>query len=475
MILIGAFYRVNGVTMDLGGGSLEISYVIMPSTNSIQVAKSPVSLPYGAALLKRRLAKCETQEDRDALYEEIVSNVRKAMEQVNFPKELEQQDGLSVYMSGGGLRALGYLSMSTKAVALHIPDERKRRHAADYVSYPIPIINGYTISGQELHEFANKYMDMDPEKSTKNLRTFRVSKRRAGMVPAICFLMSALLQVIKIKQVYFSEGGVRQGFCYRLLTTDEQRKDPLIEGARVFSEQSPHALAPKEFEAILSILEKAIPAPYMDADHPLQLCRLLPTAIYLANLTSHYPKETRAFVAFHMPLASGPLANVPGISHHERAVLALLLAFRQGGQVPDPIFSTVQRMVGTKETAVCKFVGRLMELVFTISPLKPGLGVQKSGIAFETVLENEDASTPSVASNESGDEEWYPRACLKISLLPPKTCPLVYAPAVISVIESLGERINSKKKFDMDEEQRSILESQPSLFSVKIETPCPLE
>ncbi|KAI8148460.1 Ppx/GppA phosphatase family-domain-containing protein [Fennellomyces sp. T-0311] len=513
--IVGSFYKVDGITMDLGGGSVEFSYVTS-SAGELEVSPTPVSLPYGAAALKRRLGECTTKKEKKALYAEIVSEVQAAIQQINVPKRLQSEEGYTVYMSGGGFRALGYLSMKSRGSLLESLHQSGRRSSItaqgyqsptnssqqhhphrqhrDFTSYPIPIISGYTISGHELQELSSLYKDKDPHKAMKRLKGFRISKRRASSVPAICFLVAALLEVLQIRQVHFSEGGVRQGYCYTMLSIDEQQKDPLLEGVKAHASHSPHALSCGEFDSILSILHNAVPRPYLDPQHPLQLHRLLPAAIHLANLTAHYPKETRAFVAFHMPLASGPLANVPGISHQERATLALLLAFRQGGEVPDPIFKTIQHMVGRKGTAVCKYVGRLMELVFTISPLHPGMGILKSGISFSvTVLDNvvptasESSSTTSSSTSSSSeppakrpriitdsltdtqndDTAYYPRVKLCIHLPESEPCPMVEAPAVMSVIESMDQKINSKKKFEMDEEHRSVL-SHPNLFSVDI-------
>lgn len=465
--------------MDLGGGSVEFGYVVNRDGVN-KFAENPVSLPYGAAAVKRLLAKCQTDQERQALYQRIVADIQAAINIVQIPENLKNDDdgGYTVYMSGGGFRALGYLSMTQKGPKLRSGeptpsysssssssssyDERSlpKNQDRQFSAYPIPIINGYSISGKELCALAEQYKDTDPGKATKKLRCFRVSERRAHMIPAICFLVSAMLQVIKIRCVHFSEGGVRQGLCYRLLSAEEQAKDPLLEGVKAYVAESPaHALSQGEYDAIYAILAEAIPGPYMNDDHPLQLHRLLPAAIYLANLTSHYPKETRAFVAFHMPLASGPLANVPGVSHQERAALALLLAFRRGGEVPDPIFRTIQRMVGSQGTAVCKYVGRLMELIFTISPLQPAVGLLQSGISFSaSVLQDDDPKSENV--------HYYPRVKLCIRMSQSRYNPMVEAPAVASVIESLDENINLKK-FEMDEDERSIM-SNPKLFSVNI-------
>ncbi|KAI9255299.1 Ppx/GppA phosphatase family-domain-containing protein [Sporodiniella umbellata] len=439
--IVGSYSHVNGLTMDLGGGSVEVSYVMTDAEknpDNIKVSEHPVSLPYGAAALKKRLAQCTTNKDMDTLFEEVVDALKDAHEKANLPQMLWSKDGYEVYMSGGGFRALGYLSMAVKAQDTYMP----RRSTNRQQMYPIPIINGYSMSGGELKRLAKHYKNKKPHDLMKKLKVFRISKRRASMIPASCFLASAILEVFKIKRVYFSEGGA-------------------------YAARSDFSLSSDEFNAIHAILIKALPEIYLCPDHPLQLHRLLPAAIHLSNLTSHYPKETRAFVAFHMPLAGGPLANVPGLLHRERAVLAVLLAFRQGGAVPDPIFYAIQAMVGRKGISVCKYIGRLMELVFAVSPLNPGVGLIKSGISFTTRVSDDPGSDSSDNSSsededDSNESEFYPSVQLLINLT---ESPLVHAPAVMSVIESIDKKVNNKK-FDMDEERQPL--RCPSLFSVEI-------
>lgn len=499
--IVGSFNHVNGLTMDLGGGSVEVSYVMTSAIceeikevvttdgtqhreSNIRVSPHPVSLPYGAAALKRRLARCESEKDMNILYDELVLELKKAHDQGQLPKFLLNKDGYKVYMSGGGFRALGYLSMAVKAHNTLVPRKTTNRKRM----YPIPIINGYSITGSELGQLAKHYKYKKPQDLIKKLKVFRVSKRRASMIPASCFLVCAILEVFKVRRVYFSEGGVRQGFCYQLLSPEEKKKDPLLEGVKAYAAQSEFSLSQTEFDAIYSILLNALPEPYMDPLHPLQLHRLLPAAIHLSNLTSHYPKETRAFVAFHMPLAGGPLANVPGLTHRERAILSVLLAFRQGGAVPDPIFYSIQALVGRKGISVCKYVGRLMELVFAVSPLHPGVGLIESGLSFTTIItdmdlasndnnENDECNTSSSDDDSEDDDDeygeddiddeeagYFPSMQLVINL-PVLDSPLVDAPAVMSVIESLDKKVKSKK-FDMDEERRSL--KCPNLFSIEI-------
>jgi retrograde regulation protein 2 len=456
--------------MDLGGGSVELSYVTsnIPSpsplvdhserpSKRLKTSASPVSLPYGAAVMRKRLATCSSKKKRNILYDEIVEQVQMAKVTTNIPKHLKNYDGYTLYMSGGGFRALGYLSMALAGGEGSLKSKK--------LTYPIPIISGYSMTGDELMKLANKFKDRDPDDLVNELKVFRISKRRTRMIPATCFLVSAIMKVIKIKKIFFSEGGARQGICYHMLSPSERAKDPLLEGVKAYVSPLPHALSTKEFDTLFRILKDAIPPLYLMPDHPLQLHRLVPAALHLANLTTHYPKETRAFVAFHMPLASGPLACIPGLLHLERAILALILAYRQGGEVPDPVFTAIEKMIGKSGVSVCKYVGRLMEIMFVVSPRSPGLGLVESGIEFRLVRadSDDDDSSPNSSPITPTTQHFYSSSKLEI-IMPKKCSPMLDAPSVVSVIESMDKKIQSK--FDMDAEVQGL--SNIKLFTVSI-------
>lgn len=72
-----------------------------------------------------------------------------------------------------------------------------------------------------------------------------------------------------------------------------------MEGVKEFINFCPKSrLSTQDFDIVFNMLQGAIPPEYLNLGHPLQPHRLLPAAVMLSNATSHYPKETRASVAF---------------------------------------------------------------------------------------------------------------------------------------------------------------------------------
>ncbi|RUP49482.1 Ppx/GppA phosphatase family-domain-containing protein [Jimgerdemannia flammicorona] len=405
MGVIGSFHSLQGLAMDLGGGSIELNYVIripgeeFDDGRDFLSSPSAVSLPYGAAALKKRLAECNgDSKKRDELFTEIVAQLKQATQDVQIPARLQAQasidGGYTLYLSGGGFRALGYMSMADTSLP--------QNH---YQTYPIPIINGYSIPGADLLTVARKYRDASPHQLTSQLRIFRISKRRAAMIPACSFLVTALFECLHIHRVFFSEGGVRQGICYSMLSPTERNKDPLLEGVRAYACSQPRHPTPADVDILHHHLASAIPSNYLNPTANLPLYRLLPAALYLADISAQYPKESRANAAFHLPLAGGPLGHLRGITHGERAALGLILAYRWGGDIPDPTYQAIKRLTGGKhERKLCEFVGKVMEVIFAVAPLRPAEGLKESGIEFR-VVETEEFEVNAKEKDEKKDKK----------------------------------------------------------------------
>ncbi|CAG8697492.1 3101_t:CDS:1, partial [Dentiscutata erythropus] len=392
--IIATYYGVEGLVMDMGGGSVEINYVIHhPEEDSIEMSDSPINLPYGAAALSSLLSEANNPRKRHELFEKIKGDLEKSYKKLNPPKNIEDESGFKVYMSGGGLRALGYLCMSEFESEAGKSSENK-------AAYPVPIINGYGISAKELARITKRLIpDHDPsitkdkptEKLFPNGNPFRISNRRANLIPAACFLLEAVMEVIPLRYVYFCEGGVRQGKCFDMMPESERKKDPLDTFI------SSHPLQPKYItnqyrNKLVGIIKAALPPVFydiLDSDDlvtetttkkPRRLERLLPSLVYLSYWSMNLAKESRPIYAFYLPLAGGPLCNAPGITHVDRAIISWCLMYRHysdSGDVEDDVsaiasamFYSVKKMIpgGKDGRKVCEVIGKFLGFVTLCHP-----------------------------------------------------------------------------------------------------------
>ncbi|ODQ56999.1 hypothetical protein WICANDRAFT_65262 [Wickerhamomyces anomalus NRRL Y-366-8] len=299
-----SFDSLSGLFMDLGGGSTQISW-IQCINGEITLSSNPVSLPYGAAALTRRLQ----FEDKKSLYFEIQNAYKEAFKKIDVPPQLleeaERNRGFDLYTCGGGLRGLGHSLI------------------ADIKEYPIPtIINGFSCSFNDFIGISNYLFLKDslPQKES----IFRVSERRRSQLPAVGLLVSAACDSLpKIKTVHFAEGGVREGALYSMLPREIRAQDPLIIASRPY--------APLLANKYLELLKTALPEKYVPKEVRE---RVAPALCNLAFVHCAYPKELQCTAALHVA-TTGIIAGSHGLSHRTRALIGVALCDRWGGDLPE--------------------------------------------------------------------------------------------------------------------------------------------
>ena len=189
--------RVNGLVMDLGGGSTQISWMRFEK-GVCSMADAPVSMPYGAAALTKRLETATDAGAIEALREEMRGRITDAFVSLHIPKELQDEakaeGGYTLYVSGGGFRGFGYLLLDQHSIE----------------PYPVPIINGFQSPGHVFSDLANLHLsrlELGPELSQRLDHKFRISGRRARQIPAVAFLINTLFGALpKIQTVVFCQG-----------------------------------------------------------------------------------------------------------------------------------------------------------------------------------------------------------------------------------------------------------------------------
>lgn len=292
---------VQGLIMDLGGGSVQLTWMTEVD-GAVTIAEgASVSLPYGAAALLRRLQEAEElgAQQVEALAQEVRGRIVEAWETIR-PKDPSQAKDFALFLSGGGFRGWGNVLLDSHIVQ----------------PYPIPIINGFTVSASAFRDTMRVQSDV----AQKGASIFRVSERRAGQIPAVAFLVTQMTAALPaVSSVRFAQGGVREGFLFSGLPAEVRKLIPLEVATSSFAPSS----ADKLVREMRYSLPKELPVPHLMYD----LVRPVVNLLYHA---SSYPREARAAVALRMT-TTGVLAGVHGLSHDERAALSLILCERWGG------------------------------------------------------------------------------------------------------------------------------------------------
>jgi retrograde regulation protein 2 len=367
--------NVEGVVMDLGGGSTQITWLSSRDGVVRTRPEGSISFPYGAAALTRRLeeAKRSGEQAVKELEIEMFENFQRASADLGVAEEVlqraRQQGGLSLYLSGGGFRGWGYLLMNQTRVN----------------PYPIPIINGFKVETRDFQDTASVTNAL----SAADTKVFRISERRASQVPAVAFLISVLTRALPlIKTVHFCQGGVREGFIFQSLPPEIRVQDPLVVATMPFRTRSSLELS--------SLLKSSLPdragSEGENQPHPGFTQDFITAFSNLMYAHSDVVKDVRPAAALHST-TTGLLCSAHGLSHEDRALLALALYERWSGDLSpsdQQLLAQLRRVISPEQAWWCMYLGRVAALVGDLYPagvIREETAVAK--ISFEVSLQSE--------------------------------------------------------------------------------------
>lgn len=365
MGIASSFTTVEGLVMDLGGGSTQMSWVSRVG-GEVEISDAgAVSLPYGAAAILRRLGEAQKQGQSavDALAQEMQTNFRNAFAQVTASAHTssKRDHPFSLYLSGGGFRGYGSVLMDSHAIS----------------PYPVPIINGFGVPASTFRNAAA--VELHVQTSTaEGDNIFRVSDRRASQIPAVTFLITCLTAALPaIGSVRFCQGGVREGALFGSLPPEVRAEVPLTVATSRFSPDP--AAAAKALKLLTAALPSLQPSISIPSFAPPDLIRaILPAFANLLNEFAAMPKD-QCTVAALRSTTSGILAGAHGLLHEERAGLAVALCEQNGGasglpQADKQFYDSLVRVLSPSEAWWAMFVGRIGAVVGVVWPAGVGEG-----------------------------------------------------------------------------------------------------
>ncbi|EWG37518.1 retrograde regulation protein 2 [Fusarium verticillioides 7600] len=326
--------------LDLGGGSVQMTWVDTSKPNyEVDAARAGVSLPFGAARLIRVLQ----EQPADVQVSEI-SKLQTGMQQAyaNLCSKFSALNALksshdegprvNVFMCGGGFRGYGSMLMHQDPVS----------------PYPIPYTNGYTAPVE-----------------------FSDSKRRRKQFPAIATVIDALLATVpNIGNVTFCGGSNRQGALMMKLPVEIRECNPLDILARVTPDEKP------VFDAVLNTLRSALPAEVDFSSMPDVLTPGL-DSLFVREIWTRQGHDSDNNSSFALHHAITRDAEVPGLSHTGRALLALSASARWGG-ILGPLDSQLQQslsaLLGSQHLDApfwASYIGAVAGLIAIVLPIIP--------------------------------------------------------------------------------------------------------
>lgn len=335
------FVDVRGLFLDLGGGSVQMTYLDSDEaakdgaregalSHEAAAALAGQCLPFGAARLTRVLQDSGPKA-QEAEKSKLSAGLHEAFQKLcaQFPslataaaaargsEKSEVRDGTSgidVYLCGGGFRGYGSMLM----------------HNHPIQPYPIPSIGSFTVSG----ELFGRTKDMLKVNSSFDGKIFGMSKRRRAQFPAIVTVVEALIAAVPpIRSVTFCAGGNREGALMMCLPPDIRASNPLASPG-AFNE-TPIPMPPDQdsagLQGILDTLRSAFP-PEIDLTKTVTVFGLQLGALYANQIWARLGEDTDANASAALHKAVN-YPNEPGLTHLARAVLGVTLCARWGANL----------------------------------------------------------------------------------------------------------------------------------------------
>ena len=347
-----SYDNVKGLMMDLGGGSTQITWIVTRDGEIQMSDKGSASLPYGAAALSQRLEAAGSVNSKEykAFEQEVVADLKGAVKDIEIPKALldlaTSPEGLKLYLSGGGFRGWGFVLMSEHAIR----------------PYPIPISNGLRTTKDLFHDTQAVQAAVLKEDTPE---IFRVSARRANQVPAVAFLVTCLAQALpSILDVYFCQGGVREGMFFSEMDPEYRKESPLVTVTKAYAPSST-----KELVATLGEAIQAPPSVKQDSIFDGNLLTAFVQGMYahIANV-----KDLRGGAALRST-TTGIFSAAHGISHEQRALLAIFLCERYGGYTSispteQDFYRRMLQLLPDGTEWWCMYLGRVAAVLASVYP-----------------------------------------------------------------------------------------------------------
>ncbi|KAI0172035.1 Ppx/GppA phosphatase [Hypoxylon sp. FL1284] len=355
------FTSVDGLFLDLGGGSVQMTYLNSSVDGyEIQAAQSGKSLPFGAARLTKILEGSET-EARVTAMKTLQDGMRDAFAklQQQFPSLRDTQTaregaGVDIYLCGGGFRGYGSILMHTDAIQ----------------PYPIPGIGAYTVQGS----FFSRTKAMRKVNDEYDGKIFGMSKRRRRQFPAIATAVEALVDAIpQVRTATFCSGGNREGALFMKLPRASREENPLPLLHQVGDKAELGTL-----QSVMDVVQSSLPTNVDLSDIPtvftLGLGPLFVNSIWTRT---GEPSEANAAFELHQAVTRDP--STPSFTHLARAILGLTLCSRWGaglGPIDRLLYANLQKLVDRANPDAnfwAEYIGAIANLVAMICPTMPGI------------------------------------------------------------------------------------------------------
>lgn len=310
----------DGIVCDLGGGSLEL--VTVQGRHFGHHVTTPLGL--------LRLA--------EACAEDRPEGGRIVADHLSRLDWLPEGRGRTVYAVGGAWRALARICISQ-------------------TQHPLSVLDNFSLETRE----ALRIIDLVAGQSRKSLEKVRgVSKKRVPGLPLAAVVLDRILRAIQPARLTFSIYGMREGRFFQRMPESLRDQDPLLSVCRQIAHAS--SRFPEHGEELMAWMAPLFPA----APHHDRI-RLAACLVSDTFWTEHpdYRAEQAFLRMLRLPFM--------GVSHADRAAIALTVFIRYQGDEEDPLVRRATALLDEAAQTRCRVAGTALRLAHTLSGGAPNL------------------------------------------------------------------------------------------------------
>ncbi|ORY62276.1 Ppx/GppA phosphatase [Pseudomassariella vexata] len=361
------FADVKGLFLDLGGGSVQMTYMDSAVDGyEVTAAQSGESMPFGAARLIKLLDSGEAAAA--TAKSDLLAGMRSAFAklQQKFPSlktsESSGNDGIDVYLCGGGFRGYGNMLM----------------HNDPIQPYPIPGIGAYTVTGSFFRQ-TKKMLNVNKEHGEK---IFGMSKRRRQQFPAIATVVQSFTDVVpNVRTVTFCSGGNREGALLLKLPKEVMDTQPLT-----LLHQPGDKSSDIVIQSVIDTILSSVPTEF-DPSKISTIFTLGLGPLFIGKIWGRSGEASDANSAYELHQAITRDPSVPGFTHLARAVLGLTLCARWGstlGPIDKHLYNSLRGLAfedSPEANFWADYFGAVASVIATVCPAEP-----KRPYALEEVI-----------------------------------------------------------------------------------------
>lgn len=286
----------EGITIDIGGGSTEITYFKDKEIEKIR------SFPFGVVTLKQMFFKGKKHNDSKAI-KKMTAFVKEEFSQIKWL----QKTKLPITAIGGSARSIANVDQRQKV-------------------YPIAGVHGYQMTAKDLE----KTLKLFSEKTLEELENLDgLSQDRTDIIIPANVVFNTLLEVTKAPSFIFSNKGLREGILIEAINNDSNNTGFSKHNIRTQSiyklglyYHTQNEVADHRGNLVSMLYDEFCKNGIFEKEN--NIARLLQYGSYLYYLGRYVESGASSQHTFYIISNS----EINGITHKERVIIALLASYK---------------------------------------------------------------------------------------------------------------------------------------------------